>query len=152
MGLFGYNEANNFFLLKWNITCLRIPTGRGWTSWLFYKHSWGFEDGTTENKSNKRSVWDWELPSYKSSALTEWSRCLLYCCYFCPPHHSRDDTLEGLRACNYIIQTGGTLRRTHPAIASLWEGIVVCRPRYRSIKNKIKKAVYAHSWSVVCSP
>ena len=49
MGLFRNNEKNKF---KWNITRLKITTGWRQTSWLFYKHSQGFELGTTVNKSS----------------------------------------------------------------------------------------------------
>jgi len=49
-----------------------------WTSWLFYNHSQGFEVGITENKSSKLSGQDLNLgpQNYKSSALTNWPRCL----------------------------------------------------------------------------
>ena len=34
-----------------NIKCLKIPTGRRQTSWLFTQRSWDVELGATENKS-----------------------------------------------------------------------------------------------------
>ena len=35
-----------------NLECLKIPTGRRQTSWLFTQRSQGVELGATENKSN----------------------------------------------------------------------------------------------------
>ena len=54
------------------------PTGLRQTSWLFYKRGRGFELGTTENKSCKRSGRDLNSgpPNYKSSALTARPRCV----------------------------------------------------------------------------
>ena len=36
-----------------NISCLKIPTGRRQTSWLFTQRSRGVELGATENKSRE---------------------------------------------------------------------------------------------------
>ena len=36
-----------------NISCLKIPTGRRQTSWLFTQRSRGVELGVTENKSRE---------------------------------------------------------------------------------------------------
>ena len=42
-----------FIMTGVNIKCLKIPTGRGQTSWLFTQRSWGVELVATENKSRK---------------------------------------------------------------------------------------------------
>ena len=70
MGLFRDNKTNNSN--NWSITGLRIPTGRRCTRWLFYKHSPGFELGTTINKFIER-VTERDLnsksPDYKFGAI-----------------------------------------------------------------------------------
>ena len=42
---------------KWNITRLRIPSGRRQSSWLFYNFGQGFEIGTTEDNLVLIVVW-----------------------------------------------------------------------------------------------
>ena len=38
------------------MTWLKTPTGRSWTSWLFYKHGQGFELGTTAGEQIQLAV------------------------------------------------------------------------------------------------
>ena len=62
-------ETNDFW---WNITWSKMPKGRRWTSWLFYKRGRaGFELGTTEKKSSQQSERELNLgpPKYKFIAL-----------------------------------------------------------------------------------